>query len=177
MINSDTDLESGFMPICWMSNGQADYSIPPICNNPEEIIFPRSRLPLRVYSAYRDHNLISAIEWVNQSLACNVFQFDGAALHPDVRVYLAVALPPPGRVVGITAHWRLTDGTVAAQITTFMMNSDWSIQYTLQHELLHSIGLSHDDFELSIMWPYARTTTRYVLTTHDTRILRERYCL
>lgn len=175
-INSDTNLEAGFMNVCWMRDGRADYSSPTICSNPEEILFTRERIPLSVYSAFSDHNLTESINWINSELGCDIFRFTASSSHPDVRVYLAVALSSGASIHGATSHLRLAGGRIVANIETYMLSSDWSIQYTLEHELLHAVGLAHDDFDYSVMQPNTRRSMTYHITAHDRRILRERYC-
>lgn len=173
-INSDTDQEAGLLSVCWMSDGRADYSTHPLCENPEEINIGHT--PIIVSSSFTNENLNSAINWINSELDCELFQYDSRSSHPDVRVYLDAPLPYGAEYHGSTSHVRLAGGQIVANIATYMMTSIDSIQYTLEHELLHAAGLAHDDFDYSVMMSYSRQSWVYHITTHDRRLLRERYC-
>lgn len=65
------------------------------------------------------------------------------------------------------------------QIRTSNTGTQEILFWTLQHEIGHCLGLAHDDFTMSIMFPTQRQVTdlrqRPWITDADRRALRERY--
>lgn len=177
--NSDTDQEPGFQRVCWSSAGHAVYR-DLRCADPEEIVWTRNRIPLIVSSFGDSSMILSAIQNFNSEFGCELLRYDGGALHPDVRVYLDAA-SEDGRVGGATMHTRLADGGLVATITTPHLMYDGVLLVMLQHEMGHLLGLAHDPFTFSIMFPNYHPDGSFMqvqhFTTHDRRLIRERYCL
>lgn len=94
----------------------------------------------------------TAIEFINQRLGYQAYALAGGG-RPDVLVTIGVAQDDtwdePG---GRARHERGLDGRIYGYVETCNTADISTLNMVLIHELLHILGLGHDDWEGSIMY-------------------------
>lgn len=166
--------EPGFMRVCWTALNVAEYST---CSETgEEISLSPLSLPFLVNSDGEEDAINEAIEIVNQQIGCELLQYsDENQVHISISVNGAIG--DGNQMGGATTHYREPDGRIRARIELYSPGN--LILRVLVHELGHALGLAHDDYEYSIMYPTQRLSNRLQpinFSSYDRRILNELYC-
>lgn len=177
--------EAGLLRVCWTSGGAADYN-QDNCSFPQEIRWQERDFPLSVSGNVEDSTEItSAIEIVNSQMGCELLRQVpraqlGGLLAPRVRVTLNdTATVHVDRVGGLTNHGMVENGDIYAAVSTFMLTNSYMTMRTLVHEFGHVLGLAHDDFRSSIMFPEQTSTEEMdfiIFSTHDRNLIHNLYC-
>lgn len=173
-----THKEAGLMTVCW-EGGQAyyDYS----CEGQEELRWDRNRIPLDVSSS-ENTEVRAAVDEVNNQIGCEILRFtpnlgsDAADVLIETDGALGTSLTSSG---GITSHTQISEVGMQAHVSIMGVTDPHYRVRVLVHELGHVLGLDHDDFKASIMYPTMTITANMQLTrftNHDRNLLREIYC-
>jgi len=194
--------EGGLLEVCWDEDGRAHY-IEGIegetrpCEGPQELVWPHEQIPLTIAPVSAEGEplgadtpqvrvLGQAITNLNRQVGFELLRL-GSGLQPsDAEARFGGALEageggvdhPPGYV----SHMRL-GGTeqirASVHIRSDVESADALLHGVLLHELLHVVGLAHDDFRASLMYPrtaddwdagYAISTAH--VTDHDIGLLQ-----
>jgi hypothetical protein len=169
--------EGEMLEVCWSEDGHALYVSGSeedhgACEGAQELLWPQEQIPLTLAPVSSDGQplaadapevrvLHQAVDDLNRQVAFELYRV-GAGLQPsDAEVRFGGAFlvgaerasPPPGYV----SHARLGGGPLLrgyAWIRSDVGSDDRTLYLVLQHELLHLAGLEHDDFPMSIMYPF-----------------------
>jgi hypothetical protein len=194
--------EGGLLEVCWGEDGRAHYvegiegETRP-CEGPQELVWPQEQIPLTIAPVSAEGEplgadtpqvrvLGQAITNLNRQVGFELLRL-GSGLQPsDAEVRFGGAFqageggasPSPGYVshlrVGGTGQLR-----AHVYIRSDVESVDALLHGVLLHELLHVVGLEHDDFRLSLMYPrtaddweaaYAVSTAH--VTDYDIGLLR-----
>ncbi len=181
-ITRPTEGDNGIYRVCTLGS-QINYDST-VCQNPESLLWERERFPLRVSTGANqaDSDLASAISIINFQVGCEVFIFDGSIPieQADVSINpygtMDVELEAFG---GSTSHFLDAEWNLRARVEILGVSNPNMRQRVFVHELGHVLGLMHDDFEASIMFP-TQAQTRNIqfiqFTSGDRKLLRELYC-
>jgi len=205
-----THKEAGLLEVCWSPVGEAQYTNPQdsdrrvtggSCERPEKLVWPAEQIPLTV-AATTDYNAVlavgsaprraldEAIRDVNRQVGFFLLRASSDAVSASVLAQLGTAMGPSRggggeTVLGWARHYLDVDGVGApVRCEMFVLPTAASLReryLVSHHELLHCVGLAHDDFESSAMYPLTeddvwnglRRSTR--ISDHDVRLLRSRY--
>lgn len=199
-----THREAGLLQVCW-DNGHASYTEDlqgegesEQCKNPVPLVWPQSQLPLSVVVFSGDHVALKeqergskivkeAIDDFNLQVGRTLFGVAKIAdEEPDVVVIWGVPSivgdngAGSRKVGGYVNHAKLGT-TMQAIVRIRETSSDRLAFVTTLHELGHVVGLAHDQFISSLMYPRMVTdelntaTTR--LTDSDVRLVMSTYGL
>lgn len=194
--------EGEMLEVCWQPDGLAQYvegseDDHGACEGAEELLWPQEQIPLTLAPVSSDGQPLAAdtpqvrvlgqaVTDLNRQVGFELFRL-GTGLQPsDAEVLFGGAFlggagadsPPPGYVT----H-RNGPGAYRGHvwIRSDVDSSDRLLFLVLQHELLHLAGLAHDDFPMSIMYPFTRDewwtgemSTAHV-TDRDVSNLQRRY--
>lgn len=170
--------EGEMLEVCWDSEGHALYVSGSeddhgACEGSEELLWPPEQIPLTLAPVTSEGQPLAedtpevrvlgqAVADLNSQVGFDLFRV-GSGLQPsDAEVRFGGAFlggpesassPPPGYVT----HFRLGDGPQLrghVWIRSDVGSDDRTLYLVLQHELLHLAGLEHDDFPMSIMYPF-----------------------
>lgn len=199
-----THKEGGFLQTCWQEShafyvedlaGEGENAT---CKRPEPLIWPRKQIPLSVVVFSSDNSQIkeqergarivkAAVDDFN--LQVGKLLFDMAKVQdeePDVVVIWGVPsiVGDKGagnhKIGGYVTHAKL-GSTMQAIVKIREVSSDRLAYITTLHELAHTVGLAHDSFMSSLMYPRMITdelnTTTTRLTDNDVRLIRTTYDL
>ncbi len=202
-----THQEAGLLQVCW-DNGHASYTEDiqgegdsGQCKNPVPLVWPQKQLPLSVVVFSNNHTALKeqdrgskivkeAMDDFNLQVGKLLFSVANIAdEEPDVVVIwgapsvVGATGSESGKIGGYVNHAKI--GTTMQSIQSIVRiretSSDRLAFVTTLHELGHVIGLSHDQFISSLMYPRMVTdelntaTTR--LTDSDVRLIRTTYGL
>jgi hypothetical protein len=176
-----THTEPGLMSVCWNLDGTADYSHP--CANPSDLRWENSRIPLVVDGPAESSELREAVSIVNDQIGCQVLRLSpGAGLTADVNVALdQPALVGVDNEGGSCRHLRGASGRMFAVVETINVTDPTSKTRVLVHEFGHALGLAHDPFESSIMYPtqpaQGSDPDFIRFTDSDMHMLHDMYCV
>jgi hypothetical protein len=179
--------EAGLLTACEDAQGRFDYE-----GDCFEVEWDRSQLPLSVYaSSVNPHPpadptsaAASVVRHTNTRLGFDMLTMAESAEEADIVIDVGVA-----QEVRDTRHWMTdangaashvrTDGNLRCYIVTWNTGTMELLDKVLTHELWHGLGLAHDDFEDSGMYPTVRADgsrmTALRMTDSDRVLLRERY--
>jgi len=148
-----TPTDAGLMKVHWLPSGQAQYAN--FSGPVEDLVWPKSQFPLLVY-VFGD-----AEKWVkrpmlawNAQLGFEVFRLDvGDSANVSVHVFPMADLVGGQKLGegGETLHVK-SAGRMAA-VVRFNSTSIVESYQIVFHELGHVLGLAHDEFESSPMYP------------------------
>jgi hypothetical protein len=176
--------EAGLLNVCWSSGGAADYN-QANCSFSEEVRWDADDFPLTVSDESEESSEIqSAIEVVNSQMGCELLRFVPRSQQgmstPRVQVRLNdIVTPRIDRVGGLTNHGRISNGEMYASVSTFMLTDSYMVMRTLVHEFGHVLGLAHDDFRSSIMYPEQTSSEQLdfiMFSDHDRNLIHNLYC-
>lgn len=169
--------EGEMLEVCWQPDGLAQYvegseDDHGPCEGSEQFRWPQEQIPLTLAPVSSEGQPLAAdtsqvrvlgqtITDLNRQVGFELFRL-GTGLQPsDAEVRFGGAFPggagadspPPGYV----AH-RNGPGAYRGHvwIRSDVESSERLLFLVLQHELLHLVGLAHDDFTASIMFPLTR---------------------
>jgi len=179
--------EAAPMGACWIGDRIERYEVDGAQNCPT-IDWERSQFPLKTRSVVGSSSdpvdpiqaFQDASDFINQNLGFNAF-----VLADDADVLITIGVPydrntwsEPG---GKTWHYRTTEGRLRANIQTANTGDTSMLNMVLIHEMLHVLGLAHDDWIGSIMYPVQQDGDRGVsfgrlwISDFDRAFLRSRY--
>lgn len=175
-----THTEPGLLTVCWNLDGTADYT--PGCSGSSELRWDRDRIPLVVDAPPDSDEVTEAVSIVNDQIGCEVLRLHpGAGLTADVNVALdqpleVGATQEPG---GSARHLRGASGRMFAVVETTNVTNPTLKTRVLVHEFGHVLGLAHDPFQSSIMYPTQPDSEEpdFVrFTDSDQALLNSMYC-
>jgi len=155
--------------VCWSEASVIRYE----WDGPQEcspIEWNRDSFPLLVHAeaAYPDSPdpnkaVLHAIGFINQRLGFRAFN-GSENKRPDVYVKIGVSQDDTWDEAGGRAyHKRDANGRMIGYVETCNVGEISMLNLVLIHELLHILGLGHDDWEGSIMYSVQQTTTEEVV--------------
>ena len=171
--------EIGLLKATWQGDRVVSYSQ----TEGEDILWTMDTLPLPVFvtrgSVDRRNALNVAIRNTNYQVGCQVFTQTEVRDNARVLVDLEATMPVGerhGEGGGVT-HFR-EDGEQKAELNLYGVPTIDLMALTLEHELGHVLGLGHDDFEMSVMFPTItdESVGEMRMTDNDRKLLRSLYC-
>lgn len=189
--------EEGLLEVCWV-DGDAQYVSGAefnhgACERPEELRWPIEQIPITV-SAFTpeggplaktsdDYRVLDqAIRDINMQLRFELLRM-GSKLHTSSgEVWFGTAYAGETPPAGFTAHRKL-NGHLRGRvfIRADISSHDRTLFGVCKHELLHLVGLKHDDFPLSTMFPIihedwnVESMIASIITDHDVGLLQKLY--
>lgn len=196
--------EEGLLKACWdqgiarYEKGSAEEVGPDteeFCAEPEDLIWLQKQIPIsiianqpggtRLDTKSDEYRVLShAVRDLNGQFRFNILNFaiPNETIDAEVRIGTPIEVlknrNPPGHVI----HAKIDDtihGIVS--IRSDVAADDRLLYLVAQHELLHLIGLKHDDFESSLMFPItredwnAKSLSSAHVTDHDVELIQKLY--
>jgi len=172
-----THKEAGLMRVCWQQ-GHAIYDNPQ-CNT--ELKWNKTQLPLK-YAIHFDeahqgyiNSVIEATKLWNAELGVTVFRL---ADNPAEAIITVEWGSMSSNVGGHVSHRGITGPKIATITLTDASDVRAVYRYAV-HEFGHVLGLAHDDFAQSVMYPTQPGLTGEITFTlpsdADKKLLRELY--
>jgi len=175
IIGVATHTEPGLMRVCWTNLGSAVYD----CDSGEEIVWSRSALPFEVETDGYVGEVQTSIDLINTQVGCDLLTYrEATGSEPaDISITSEAAMSRGDGRGGST--WHLRDGDrLRARVELYAAGS--MAQRVLVHELGHALGLAHDPFPASIMYPTQYDNTgrleTVMFTDSDRSLLHRLYC-
>ena len=170
-----THTEPGLMRVCWSETDSATYN----CAQGEEIAWSRRAIPLSVETDGYVGEVQTSIDIVNTQVGCDLLSYQEAhgTLPADITITSDAVMSRGDQRGGST--WHLRDGDrLRARVELYAAGS--MALRIIVHELGHALGLAHDPFVTSIMYPTQRDSTgrleSILFTDSDRNTLRDLYC-
>lgn len=171
--------EVGLLKATWSGDRVVSYSQ----TEGEDILWTMDTLPLPVFAenGNRDRRraLSVAVRNTNSQVGCTVLRETTKRAEARVFVNLEGAIPVgEGHGEGGSVTHFLEDGEQKASLTLYGVPTIDLMALTLEHELGHVLGLGHDDFEMSVMFPEITDDSvgTMRMTDNDRKLLRSLYC-
>lgn len=179
-VGISTHTEPGLMSVCWDTSGMADGNTLS-CETPEELKWRPSDFPLSVSGPATNTEIPDAVDLINSQVGCTLLVWAPEDTHADIVVTPDDALlVGSGTRDGSTGFTRNSAGDIRADVRTYNVSDPYLRYRTMTHELGHALGLAHDPFETSIMFPEnpeADADMDFIrFTDSDTALLRGFYC-
>lgn len=206
-----THSEEGLLYVCWIDGrahytGGAEVDDGP-CEGAEELVWPSSQVPMSVaaqafgsedFFAVGDvqrEALDSAIRDINQQVGFALLVPVGDGAGADILVHRGGVLDASGvaatgeeRPLGFVRHHRSDMGdtfTIRCDVWIDSNIGSLRLEYlVIHHELLHAIGLAHDDDNpSSAIYPFTPDDTMWEqmgaarITDHDRALIHELYLM
>jgi hypothetical protein len=173
-----THREPGFMDVCW-KKGYALYSG---CEKTTPLKWSKADLPLTYYidfdethKVYVESVTTAALAW-NREIGAEVFKRAEDKSKAKVLVQWGSVRDNAG---GSTQHTGDDSGPKQAVVTLVDASDVRAVHRYAMHELGHVLGLAHDDFKSSVMYPIAPGMTEemtFILPSDaDKKLLQETY--
>jgi hypothetical protein len=191
-----THREEGLLGVCWTENtfegttasyvGGNEVNLGS-CRKPEGLVWPRKQIPLTVSIAdYREEErdikpIESAIANINSQVGCTLLKKTSDGTY-SIRVLVGTSVESGSRELGLSRHFKSRQGLHSEVFVYSNAGSERLVYLVAQHELLHSLGLAHDDFPDSALYPFTADDTMSDtmdtarITDHDVALLRKLYC-
>lgn len=181
-LSRPTEGDEGIYRVC-MTGSRVNYDST-ICSNPNSLMWTSNRFPLRISTGEteEDPTLATALPLINGQIGCELLVFDPslpleqADVSLNTSGVLDVDIDTPG---GATYHYYDVEGNLRAHVDILAVTNPEMRLRVFVHELGHVLGLAHDNFEASIMFPTQtqRRNLQFIqLTSNDRKILNELYC-
>ena len=179
--------EQGLLTACDTPNGSLDYN-----GECFEVKWDQSQIPLQLFvssttvaaSIYPESARSSVVTLINQSLGFRMLSTTGEQDNADIVIDFETAQVQSlhlHNAHGGALHHRRSNGSLWCEVKTWNnVTAEWADK-SLTHELGHCMGLAHDDFPASAMYPSPLTLsgdfrpTRLRFTDYDRNLLRRLY--
>ncbi len=153
--------DPGLQRVCFDAIGHAHYKAGPDCTAMRDVRWSKSQFPLSVTTSSRgertkDANVAEAISNVNSQMGFRAFVLWSADADKDPAVQVALDVPAERGWMdagGDVRFNRASTGVLSAAVRTCNAGDIATLHKVLVHEFGHVLGLAHDDFEDSAMWP------------------------
>ena len=180
-----THTEAGLLTACDGPGGRLDYS-----GECYDVTWDKDQFPLQVSASTTnpyppedpEDATQSVIRLINGRLGFTALEWRGEELSADITVDIATAQEVDnwmGDSNGSASHMRMPDGTLRCEVATWNTGTLEVLDKVLTHEMYHALGLAHDDFEDSAMFPTVspdgNRLTRLRATDTDRSTLRDLY--
>jgi hypothetical protein len=191
-----THREEGLLQVCWVDDDRGGRAVRyfdtnklesgrPIggpCENPEELVWPRKQIPITVTAngdSPRFPSVVKqAVSDINRQLGFVLFVVE----REGGFVVIESAPIEQGRPLGYTQHYWAFGSLGALVGVSSAAGSERMVYLITRHELLHVVGLGHDQYNpSSCMHPLTADDTNEQrmgaarITDFDNRLLNERY--
>lgn len=177
VIGVATHNEPGLMRVCWnqFNTVVSDYD----CAEGTEISWPTATFPLGVETDGYVGEVQTSIDLINTQVGCDLLAYqEPSGFRPaDITITSEAIMSRGDERGGSTWHLR-DDDRLRARIELYAAGS--MAQRILVHELGHALGLAHDPFTASIMYPTQYDSVgrleMITLTDSDRNLLHRLYC-
>ena len=190
VVGLSTHTEPTLLNVCWVAD-EARYveeiettSSPAVCRRPE--MLKVNPVPMMVYlekGSESQYDIFQrAVDDLNTQAGFELFRpnrIDHVSAFYNSRIFFDE--PAQGKKLGWVSHSKSGEKVVGQIHISSAVASDRELFLVLQHELGHLIGLAHDDYNMSIMfpselneWETGAFSTPHLSDT-DKRILNELY--
>lgn len=183
--------EEGLLNVVWTDN-RATYE--PIRDEvTTELTWPKEQIPILIsvidpageylpISSEEVNEVRQAIDDFNDQVGFDLFEFSSTPDVEDASVIWGLPIEV-GRnsPAGLVSHRRLSNGEIQGLVRLWETTSIRTTHQVLMHELGHLIGLAHDDFQDSLMYPtyqdnnLGESTGSIRITDSDVALLKRLY--